>query len=130
MEDKRTLREWYESLKGMINKEDKEYEDAIAFLDYRIELLDEKAEKSRIRNAKKKAEQVDELKNSIAEVLENAPDKAFSIEEMVQNVKVEQKGKVAYRLSALVKEGKAIASPLKLKEDGKIRTIQTYQWVV
>lgn len=130
MEDKRTLREWYESLKGMINKEDKEYEDAIAFLDYRIELLDEKAEKSRIRNAKKKAEQVDELKNSIAEVLENAPDKAFSIEEMVQNVKVEQKGKVAYRLSTLVKEGKAIASPLKLKEDGKIRTIQTYQWVV
>lgn len=116
---KMTKKDWFEELKGIV--EASEYAqkgEAVAFIDAQIELLDNKAEKAKVRAAAKKAE-TDELKAVVASLLTEELQTADVIAAKIEDEDV-SKQKVVSRLTALVKDGVAVKEQIKVEKDKKM----------
>lgn len=116
---KMTKKDWFEELKGIVEASDYAQKDeAIAFIDAQIELLDNKAEKAKVRAAAKKAE-TDELKAVVASLLTEELQTADVIAAKIEDEDV-SKQKVVSRLTALVKDGVAVKEQIKVEKDKKM----------
>lgn len=125
MTDKKTLKQWFDTVKDTLDVTHADYADVVSFIDSRIDLLDKKAEKAKAKNAEKK-DKVDELKDSIFEILDSNAGTAYTIAD-IMDLTDATSGKVAYRLSSLAKDGHIISAPIKVEDaDGKKRTVQSY----
>lgn len=130
--EKITKREKFEALIDILNGNGAAVatDVLIDFCDKEIAALDAKAEKARERAAAKRAES-DELKDALKAVL---TEDLTPIADIITKLDVGEDeditvGKVAYRLSALVTDGFAAKSEIKVpKADGKgNRTIVAYK---
>jgi len=124
-----TKRERYESIKALCNVAgdvgDIDVAGIIAFCDKEIETLDARAEKAKERAATKRAES-DELTEVVYNVLTDEP---APIDEIVARIGSEDvtKGKVTYRLTSLVKAGRAVKTEASMPgADGKARKVSVY----
>lgn len=116
---KMTKKDWFEELKGIVEASDYAQKDeAVAFIDAQIELLDNKAEKAKVRAAAKKAE-TDELKAVVASLLTEELQTADVIAAKIEGEDV-SKQKVVSRLTALVKDGVAVKEQIKVEKDKKM----------
>ncbi len=122
-ERKLTKKELYEMVKEVITNADVEDKDElISFVDRQIEILENKAVKSRERAAEKRAAG-DELRASVKAVLTSEFQTADEITSALNDEEI-TKAKVIARLTQLVKAGEAE------KEDAKVdsgRTIKVYR---
>lgn len=124
-----TKRERYESIKALCDVAgdvgDIDVAGIIAFCDKEIETLDARAEKAKERAATKRAEG-DELTEVVYNVLTDEP---APIDEIVARIGSEDvtKGKVTYRLTSLVKAGRAVKTEASVPgADGKARKVSVY----
>lgn len=116
---KMTKKDWFEELKGIVEaSEYAQKDEAVAFIDAQIELLDNKAEKAKVRAAAKKAE-TDELKAVVASLLTEELQTADVIAAKIEDEEV-SKQKVVSRLTALVKDGVAVKEQVKVEKDKKM----------
>jgi hypothetical protein len=116
---KMTKKDWFEELKGIVEaSEYAQKDEAVAFIDAQIELLDNKAEKAKVRAAAKKAE-TDELKAVVASLLTEELQTADVIAAKIEDEEV-SKQKVVSRLTALVKDGVAVKEQIKVEKDKKM----------
>ena len=116
---KMTKKDWFEELKGIVEaSEYAQKDEAVAFIDAQIELLDNKAEKAKVRAAAKKAE-TDELKAVVASLLTEELQTADVIAAKIEDEEV-SKQKVVSRLTALVKDGVAVKEQIKVEKDMKM----------
>jgi hypothetical protein len=116
---KMTKKDWFEELKGIVEaSEYAQKDEAVAFIDAQIELLDNKAEKAKVRAAAKKAE-TDELKAVVASLLTEELQTADVIAAKIEDEDV-SKQKVVSRLTALVKDGVAVKEQIKVEKDKKM----------
>lgn len=116
---KMTKKDWFEELKGIVEaSEYAQKDEAVAFIDAQIELLDNKAEKAKVRAAAKKAE-TDELKAIVASLLTEELQTADVIAAKIEDEDV-SKQKVVSRLTALVKDGVAVKEQIKVEKDKKM----------
>ena len=100
--------------------------DVVAFCDHEIELIDKKAAKAKEAAAKKRAEG-DELTDVVFSLLNDEPQTIADIAGQIEGEDVTT-SKVSYRLTSLVKAGKAQKTELKIEaaEGGKARTVKGY----
>ena len=100
--------------------------DVVAFCDHEIELIDKKAAKAKEAAAKKRAEG-DELTDVVFSLLNDEPQTIADIAGQIECEDVTT-SKVSYRLTSLVKAGKAQKTDLKIEaaEGGKARTVKGY----
>lgn len=100
--------------------------DVVAFCDHEIELIDKKAAKAKEAAAKKRAEG-DELTDVVFSLLNDEPQTIADIAGQIEGEDVTT-SKVSYRLTSLVKAGKAQKTDLKIEaaEGGKARTVKGY----
>ena len=130
MENKMTKRDFYNDIKAMAEAADRE--DIVAFCDNEIELLDKKAAKAKERQAEKKAAG-DELTDAVKAAMTNE----FETREVIAARVAETFGedaslaKVGYRISALVRDGIAEATDIKVPatETSKASTKKAYKLV-
>lgn len=124
MEDKKlTKRELYGITKEIVENSDTDEKDAlIEFIDRQIEILDNKAAKSKERAAEKRAAG-DELRATIKSVLTNDYKTADEITALVDDEEV-SKAKVIARLSQLVKLGEVEKTDVKTEDN---RTVKAYR---
>ena len=116
---KMTKKDWFEELKGIVEaSEYAQKDEAVAFIDAQIELLDNKAEKAKVRAAAKKAE-TDELKAIVASLLTEELQTADVIAAKIEGEDI-SKQKVVSRLTALVKDGVAVKEQIKVEKDKKM----------
>lgn len=116
---KMTKKDWFEELKGIVEaSEYAQKDEAVAFIDAQIELLDNKAEKAKVRAAAKKAE-TDELKAVVASLLTEELQTADVIAAKIEGEDI-SKQKVVSRLTALVKDGVAVKEQIKVEKDKKM----------
>lgn len=116
---KMTKKDWFEELKGIVEaSEYAQKDEAVAFIDAQIELLDNKAEKAKVRAAAKKAE-TDELKAVVASLLTEELQTADVIAAKIEDEDI-SKQKVVSRLTALVKDGVAVKEQIKVEKDKKM----------
>lgn len=99
----------------------------VEFCEKEIALLDSKAEKAKARAAAKRAEG-DELTEAVASVLTEDFAPIAEIAAMIEGEDVTP-AKVAYRLNALVKDGRAEKAELTIPatEGSKARKVQGYR---
>lgn len=100
--------------------------DVVAFCDHEIELIDKKAAKAKEAAAKKRANG-DELTDVVFSLLNDEPQTIADIAGQIEGEDVTT-SKVSYRLTSLVKAGKAQKVDLKIEaaEGGKSRTVKGY----
>jgi hypothetical protein len=100
--------------------------DVVAFCDHEIELIEKKAAKAKEAAAKKRAEG-DELTDVVFSLLNDEPQTIADIAGQIEGEDVTP-SKVSYRLTSLVKAGKAQKTDLKIEaaEGGKARTVKGY----
>ena len=125
-----TKRERFESIKALVKAvgpvEGIDTEGIVAFCDKEIVALDNRAAKAKERAAEKRAEG-DELQ---AAVLEALTDKLSTRQDVTDRIDGEDVtvAKVGYRLSQLVKAGKAVKEEITVAgEDGKNKRIAAYR---
>lgn len=124
MEEKKlTKKELYGMAKEIVENSNAEGKDIlIEFIDRQVEILENKAVKSKERAAEKRAAG-DELRGSIKSVLTNEYQTADEITSLINDEAV-TKAKVIARLSQLVKLGEAEKTDVKTEDN---RTVKAYR---
>lgn len=120
--EKMTKKEMYAVIKDALA----DRADIVAFCDHEIELIEKKAAKAKETAAKKRAEG-DELTDVVFSLLGAEPQTIADITAQIEGEDVTT-SKVSYRLTSLVKAGKAQKVDLKIEaaEGGKARTVKGY----
>ena len=114
-----TKKEYYSMLKEIVMKSNVDDKDElVTFIDKQVQLLNNKAEKAKVRAIEKKVEG-DELRNIVEAVLTEEYQTINTIIEQIDDEKV-TKAKVAARLSQLIKEGLAEKEEAKTEEGKKV----------
>ena len=112
-----TKKEYYSMLKEIVMKSNVDDKDElVTFIDKQVQLLNNKAEKAKVRAIEKKVEG-DELRNTVEATL---TEEYQTIADIIAQIDDEEisKAKVTARLTSLVKSGIAIKEEAKT-EDGK-----------
>lgn len=124
MEEKKlTKKELYGMAKEIVENSNAEGKDIlIEFIDRQVEILENKAVKSKERAAEKRAAG-DELRGNIKSVLTNEYQTADEITSLIGDETV-TKAKVIARLSQLVKLGEAEKTDVKTEDN---RTVKAYR---
>lgn len=123
MKEKTTKREYYVLLKETVINGDVEDKDLLLeFIDKQIALIDNKAEKAKLKAAEKKAAG-DELRDVVQSVLTDEYQTAAEIVSQIQGEGV-SKAKVTSRLTQLVNAG--IATKTDVKTEDK-KTVKAYK---
>ena len=119
---KMTEREIYEGLKaGTLDQET-----INAFCDKKIAALDHRNEKAKERAAAKR-EAGDELMEAVFEALTDEPQTRADVTARIEGDEITV-SKVGYRLSALVKAGRAVKEEVSVEgEDGKSKKVAAYR---
>jgi hypothetical protein len=119
---KMTEREIYEGLKaGTLDQET-----INAFCDKKIAALDHRNEKAKERAAAKR-EAGDELMEAVFEALIDEPQTRADVTARIEGDEITV-SKVGYRLSALVKAGRAVKEEVSVEgEDGKSKKVAAYR---
>ena len=125
-----TKRERFESIKALIKAvgpvEGVDTEGIVAFCDKEIVALDNRAAKAKERAAEKRAEG-DELQAAVLEALTDELSTRQDVTDRIDGEDVTV-AKVGYRLSQLVKAGKAVKEEITVAgEDGKNKKIAAYR---
>lgn len=120
---KMTEREFYEGLKaGTID-----HETIVAFCDKKIAALDHRNEKAKERAAAKR-EAGDPLMEVVFEALTDEPATRADITARIEGIEELTVSKVGFRLSALVKAGRAVKEEVSVEgEDGKSKKVAAYR---
>ena len=114
-----TKKEYYSMLKEIVMKSNVDDKDElVTFIDKQVQLLNNKAEKAKVRAIEKKVEG-DELRNTVEAVLTEEYQTINTIIEQIDDEKV-TKAKVTARLSQLIKEGLAEKEEAKTEEGKKV----------
>lgn len=101
-------------------------DELVAFIDHELELIAQKAAKSKLYSAKK-AVKADTIMDTVAAVLGDEPMSIDEVTKAIGDVTL-TRAKVSYRLAQLVKTDRAVASERSIKEDGKAtRKIKVYR---
>ena len=125
-----TKRERFESIKALVKAvgpvEGIDTEGIVAFCDKEIVALDNRAAKAKERAAEKRAEG-DELQAAVLEALTDELSTRQDVTDRIDGEDVTV-AKVGYRLSQLVKAGKAVKEEITVAgEDGKNKHIAAYR---
>jgi len=125
-----TKRERFESIKALVKAvgpvEGIDTEGIVAFCDKEIVALDNRAAKAKERAAEKRAEG-DELQAAVLEALTDELSTRQDVTDRIDGEDVTV-AKVGYRLSQLVKAGKAVKEEITVAgEDGKNKKIAAYR---
>ena len=125
-----TKRERFESIKALVKAvgpvEGVDIEGIVAFCDKEIVALDNRAAKAKERAAEKRAEG-DELQAAVFEALTDELSTRQDVTDRIDGEDVTV-AKVGYRLSQLVKAGKAVKEEITVAgEDGKNKRIAAYR---
>ena len=125
-----TKRERFESIKALVKAvgpvEGIDTEGIVAFCDKEIVALDNRAAKAKERAAEKRAEG-DELQAAVLEALTDELSTRQDVTDRIDGEDVTL-AKVGYRLSQLVKAGKAVKEEITVTgEDGKNKRIAAYR---
>ena len=125
-----TKRERFESIKALVKAvgpvEGIDTEGIVAFCDKEIVALDTRAAKAKERAAEKRAEG-DELQAAVLEALTDELSTRQDVTDRIDGEDVTV-AKVGYRLSQLVKAGKAVKEEITIAgEDGKNRKVAAYR---
>ncbi len=125
-----TKRERFESIKALVKAvgpvEGVDTEGIVAFCDKEIVALDNRAAKAKERAAEKRAEG-DELQAAVLEALTDELSTRQDVTDRIDGEDVTV-AKVGYRLSQLVKAGKAVKEEITVAgEDGKNKKIAAYR---
>ena len=129
-EVKITKKDNYNTLYDLVSNAglDTETEDRLhAFIDHEIELMMQRAEKSKQYQREHKATN-DAMTDAIMDVLGKAVD-PMSVADIVDHVEGASNQKVVYRLGQLFKDGKITKDTQSIKDDAGSRKVTYYQWV-
>lgn len=114
-----TKKEYYSMLKEIVVKSNvNDRDELVAFIDKQVQLLNNKAEKAKVKAMEKRVEG-DELRNTVEAVLTEEYQTINTIIEQIDNEEV-TKAKVTARLSQLIKEGLAEKEEAKTEEGKKV----------
>lgn len=130
-----TKRERFETIaamaKEMMNEGigDYDFEGIVEFCEAEVEALANRAAKAKERAAAKRAEG-DELQATVLGVLTDIPQTRQEVFDQIDGGEDISLAKIGYRLSSLVKSGKAIKSEVVVEgEDGKSKKLSAYALV-
>lgn len=114
-----TKKEYYSMLKEIVVKSNvNDKDELVAFIDKQVQLLNNKAEKAKVKAMEKRVEG-DELRNIVEAVLTEEYQTINTIIEQIDDEEV-TKAKVTARLSQLIKEGLAEKEEAKTEEGKKV----------